>query len=139
MGFPVAQLVKNLPAMKETWARSPGWEDPLEKGKATHSSILTWRIPRTTTTVHGVTVRHDWATFTFISPLKSHTIKSHFGFKKSEFFKIHIACTHEKVLLVKFRKKTNVIKNEKKKKKSQKEKNRHQKQTVVVSWVVFLF
>ena len=41
----VAQLVKNLPAMWETWVRSPGWEDPLEKGKATHSSILAWRIP----------------------------------------------------------------------------------------------
>ena len=36
----VAQLVKNLPAMWETWVRSLGWEDPLEKGKATHSSIL---------------------------------------------------------------------------------------------------
>ena len=43
----VAQLVKNLPAMKETWVRSLGWEDPLEKGKATHSSILAWRIPGT--------------------------------------------------------------------------------------------
>ena len=43
----VAQLVKNLPAMQETWARSLGWEDPLEKGKATHSSILAWRIPWT--------------------------------------------------------------------------------------------
>ena len=42
---PVAQLVKNLPAMRETWIRSLGWEDPLEKGKATHSSILAWRIP----------------------------------------------------------------------------------------------
>ena len=40
----VAQLVKNLPAIRETWARSLGWEDPLEKGKATHSSILAWRI-----------------------------------------------------------------------------------------------
>ena len=38
------QLVKNLPAMRETWVRSLGWDDPLEKGKATHSSILTWRI-----------------------------------------------------------------------------------------------
>ena len=38
--FLVAQLVKNLPAMWETWVRSVGWEDPLEKGKATHSSIL---------------------------------------------------------------------------------------------------
>ena len=35
-----AQLVKNPPAMQETWVQSPGWEDPLEKGKATHSSIL---------------------------------------------------------------------------------------------------
>ena len=43
----VAQLVKNLPAMQETWVRSLGSEDPLEKGKATHSSILAWRIPWT--------------------------------------------------------------------------------------------
>ena len=41
----VAQLVKNLPAMQETWVRSWGWEDPLEKGTATNSSILAWRIP----------------------------------------------------------------------------------------------
>ena len=41
----VAQLVKNPPAMWETWVRSLGWEDPLEKGSATHSSILAWRIP----------------------------------------------------------------------------------------------
>ena len=40
----VAQLIKNLPAMRETWVRSLGWEDPLEKGMVTHSSILTWRI-----------------------------------------------------------------------------------------------
>ena len=43
----VAQMVKNLPAMWETWVQSLGWEDPLEKGKATHSSILAWRIPWT--------------------------------------------------------------------------------------------
>ena len=41
----VAQLVKNLPAMRGTWVQSLGWEDPLEKGKATHSSILAWRVP----------------------------------------------------------------------------------------------
>ena len=41
----VAQVVKNLPTMQETWVRSLGWEDPLEKGMATHSSILAWRIP----------------------------------------------------------------------------------------------
>ena len=43
----VAQLVKNSPAMQETWVRSLGWEDLLEKGKATHSSILAWRVPWT--------------------------------------------------------------------------------------------
>ena len=49
----VAQLVKNPPAMRETWVRSLGWEDPLEKEKATYSGILSWRIPWTV--VHGVT------------------------------------------------------------------------------------
>ena len=48
----MAQLVKKLPAMRETWVQSLGWEDPLEKGKATHSSILAYRIPWTT--VHGL-------------------------------------------------------------------------------------
>ena len=43
----VAQLVKNLPEMQKTWVQSLGWEDPLEKGKATHFSILVWRIPWT--------------------------------------------------------------------------------------------
>ena len=43
----VAQLGKNQPAMWETWVHSLGWEDPLEKGKATHASILAWRIPWT--------------------------------------------------------------------------------------------
>ena len=43
----VAQLVKKLPAMWDTWVQSLGWEDPLVKGKATHSSILAWRIPWT--------------------------------------------------------------------------------------------
>ena len=43
----VASTVKNLPAVWETWVQSLGWEDPLEKGMTTHSSILAWRIPRT--------------------------------------------------------------------------------------------
>ena len=43
----MAQTVKNLPAMEKTWVRSVGQEDPLEKGMATHSSILAWRIPLT--------------------------------------------------------------------------------------------
>ena len=47
VGFLVAQTVKNPPAMWETWTRSLGWKDPLEKGMAIHSSILAWRIPWT--------------------------------------------------------------------------------------------
>ena len=43
----VVQLVKNSPGMQDTWVQSLGWEDPLEKGMATHSSILAWRIPWT--------------------------------------------------------------------------------------------
>ena len=43
----MAQTVKNLPAMQETWVHSLSWEDPLEKGMDTHSSILAWRIPWT--------------------------------------------------------------------------------------------
>ena len=52
----VTQLVKNPPAMQETPGEFLGWEDPLEKGQATHSSILAWRIHR---------VEHEWATYTF--------------------------------------------------------------------------
>ena len=60
----VAHLVKNPPAMWETWVRSLGWDDPLEKGKATYSSILDWRIPMDRgawwATVYGISrVRHD--------------------------------------------------------------------------------
>ena len=51
----IAQLVKNLPAVQETLVRFLGWEDPLEKGMATHSSILACRIPWTNYAVHGVT------------------------------------------------------------------------------------
>ena len=43
----MAQTARNLPAMQKTWVQSLGWEDPLEKGMATHSSILTWEIPWT--------------------------------------------------------------------------------------------
>ena len=56
---PVAQLVKNLPAMWETWVRSLGWEDPLEKGKVTDSSILAWRILGTIQSMELQKVRHD--------------------------------------------------------------------------------
>ena len=54
----MAQKVKNLPAMQETWVRSLGWEDPLEEDMATHSSIFAWKIPMGReawwATVHGV-------------------------------------------------------------------------------------
>ena len=55
----VTQMVKNPPAMQETWVPSLGWEDSLEEGMATHSSVATWRIPKDRdawrATVHGVT------------------------------------------------------------------------------------
>ena len=66
----LAQLVKNLPAMQETWVWSWGWVDPLVKEKATHSSILAWRIPWT---VHRVTkswTRRSNFHFSFLCPWK---------------------------------------------------------------------
>ena len=82
----MAQLVKNPPAMRETWVGSQGWEDSLEKGKATHSSILAWRIPWT---VHGVVKSWTWLsnfhfTFTFRDAVNS-VIQS-IIFKKSLFW-----------------------------------------------------
>ena len=61
----VTQLVKNLPAIRETWVGSLGWEDSLEKGKATQSSILACRIPWTVWSMGLQRVGHDRATFTF--------------------------------------------------------------------------
>ena len=63
----VAQMVKNLPAMQETWVRSLGWEDPLAKEMASHSSILAWKIPQTEEPgrLHSIglkTVEHDQTT-----------------------------------------------------------------------------
>ena len=55
----VAQLVKNPPAMQEIWVRSLGWEDPLEKEKATNSIIPAWRIPWTIQSMGSQRVRHD--------------------------------------------------------------------------------
>ena len=73
----VAQKVKNLPAMQETWVPSLGQEEPLEKGTATHPSILAWRTPRTEEpgglqSIRSQRVRHDLATntFTFTLPNK---------------------------------------------------------------------
>ena len=66
----VAQRVKNLPAVQETQVWSLGWEDPLEEGMATHSSILAWRIPWAEEpgelqSIGLQRVRHNWVTFTF--------------------------------------------------------------------------
>ena len=62
--FLVTQMIKNLPAMRETWVRSLGWEDPLVEGMATHSSILAWRTPMDKgvwrATGHGVTESRPW-------------------------------------------------------------------------------
>ena len=62
-------MVKNPSAVQETWVRSLGWEDPLEEGKATHSSILAWRIPWTEEpgglqSMGWQRVRQDWETST---------------------------------------------------------------------------
>ena len=61
----VAQLVKSLPAMRETWVWCLGWEDVLEKGKAIHSSILAWRSPWTVKSMGLQRFGHDWVTFIF--------------------------------------------------------------------------
>ena len=63
----VTQTVKHLPTMRETWIQSLGWEDPLEKGRATHSSIVAWRIPWTEDpgrlqSMGMQRVRHNWVT-----------------------------------------------------------------------------
>ena len=63
----VAQMVKHLPAMQETWVQSLGWEDPLEKEMATHSSTLAWKIPQMEEpgrlqSMRSQRVGHDWAT-----------------------------------------------------------------------------
>ena len=66
----MAQTIKNLPAMQETWIQSLGWEDPLEKGMSTHSSILAWRIPWTESLVgysswgHKKSDTTEWLTHT---------------------------------------------------------------------------
>ena len=65
----VAQMVKNLPSMQATWVQPLGWKDPLEKGMATHSSILAWRIPWTEESgrlqfMGSQRVGHNWATST---------------------------------------------------------------------------
>ena len=67
LGSLVGEMVKNLPVMQETQVPSLGWEDPLEKGMATHSSAPVWRIPWTEEpselqSMVLQSIRHDWAT-----------------------------------------------------------------------------
>ena len=66
---PLAQMIKNPPAVQETWVPSLGWEDPLEEGMVTHSSIIAWRLPGTEEpgglqSTGSPRVRHDRATNT---------------------------------------------------------------------------
>ena len=73
----VARTVKNPPAMQETQVQSLGWEDPLENGMTSHSSILAWRIPWTEEpgklqSMGLQRVRHDWATNTFTLTLNNY-------------------------------------------------------------------
>ena len=67
VGFPGGSVAKNPHAMQETWVWSLGWDDPLEKGMATHFSILAWRIPWTLWCMELQRVGHDWATFTYFT------------------------------------------------------------------------
>ena len=75
----MAQLVKNLPAIQETWVLSLGWEDPLEKEMANHSSILAWRLPGTEgpgglQSLGLQRVEHDRVTDTYLQlPDQGHT------------------------------------------------------------------
>ena len=77
----MARMVKNLPATQETWVQSLGWKDPLEKGMATHSSILAWRIPWTEEpgalqSVGSQRVGHEWATTTNIMNISCYSFCS---------------------------------------------------------------
>ena len=90
--FLVAQMVKSPPAMQETCVWSLDWEDPQEKGTATHSSILAWRIPWTENpsglqSMDSQRVRHDWATVTSQPSLLSCIHPSIHTY-------IHISCIH---------------------------------------------
>ena len=81
----VSQTVKNPPAMQETWVRSTGWEDPLEEGMATHSSILAWRIPWAEKPgglqcIGSQRIRHNWAIKQQHS-IDRHTVDDHIATK----------------------------------------------------------
>ena len=79
-----SQLVKNPPTMRETWVLSLGWEDPLKKGKATHSNILAWRIPWTVQSMGSQRVGHDWVIFTSLHLLPMSSCGFSFVFSQKE-------------------------------------------------------
>ena len=92
LASPVVQTVTNLVAMWETWIRSLGQEDPLEKGMATHSSILPWRVPWTEEpgglqSMGLQIVRHDWATDKINGAPTFHIHQAHFA---TDCFKSHV-------------------------------------------------
>ena len=83
----------NLPAMQESQVQSLGWEDPLEKGMITHSSILDWRIPWTAEpgglqSMGSQRVGHDWATFS-IDIISNVHLKINFNFKYHRHYTFH--------------------------------------------------
>ena len=105
----VAQLVKNMPPIWETWARSLGWEDPLEKGKAPHSSVLAWRIPWTVQPMRLQRNGNNWAThfhFYFFpqNRSKSHSYKKQIVSKGEKGgginWEIEIDCITQEILLI---------------------------------------
>ena len=86
------QMLKRLPAMRETWVQSLGREDPLEKEMATHSSILAWRIPwmeerDVLQSTGSQRVRHDWATSLFTHFIFIHLLKTHWIIKLNKLLK----------------------------------------------------
>ena len=98
----VAQLVKNLPATWETWIWSLGWEVPLEKGMATHASILAWRIPWTVQSMGSQRVRHDWAPFTFRTKIQLYLKEYDKINSSNQKNKIHNICRNKHVALLQF-------------------------------------
>ena len=107
--FPGAQLVKNPCAMWETWVRSLGQEDPLEKGKAPHSSVLAWRIPWTVQPMRLQRNGNNWAThfhFYFFpqNRSKSHSYKKQIVSKGEKGgginWEIEIDCITQEILLI---------------------------------------
>ena len=85
--------------MQETWVQSLGWEDPLEKGKVTHSSILAWEIPWTEEpgglqSVGSQTVKHDWATEHNDSKGKKLQILEIFGYKINKLIFLEVYLEH---------------------------------------------